>query len=90
MMSFLSDHPTKPKLLYTVNEKINAIVPKITQKGVEGIESEIESAFLGSINEEVFEKANKGGNKLASLRSDIKKSRELLAKISPKMDEIHE
>ncbi|PID83893.1 hypothetical protein CSB09_03620 [Candidatus Gracilibacteria bacterium] len=90
MMSFLSDNPKKPKLLYTVNEKINAIVPKITQKGVEGIESEIESAFLGSINEEIFEKANRGGNKLSSLRADIKKSRELLAKIAPKMDEIHE
>ncbi len=90
MMSFLSDTPTRPKLLYTVNEKINAIVPKITQKGVEGIESEIESAFLGSINEEVFEKANKGGDKLASLRGDISKARELITEISPKVDEIHD
>lgn len=32
LVSFMSEHPTKPKLIYTVNQKINAIAPNITKK----------------------------------------------------------
>lgn len=32
LTSFLSDHPHKPTLVYTVNEKLNAIAPNITKK----------------------------------------------------------
>ncbi len=89
MLSFLDDNPTKPTIQYTVNEKINAIVPKITQKGVEWVEAQIESSLLWAINEEIFKKANKSGEKLASLKKSIQKTRTLLNKISPQMDDLH-
>ncbi len=89
MLSFLDDNPKKPTIVYTVNEKINAIVPKITQKGVEWVEAQIESSLLWAINEEIFKKANKSGEKLASLKKNIQKSRTLLNKIAPQMDDLH-
>lgn len=90
MMSFLSNEPKKPTLHYTVNEKINAIVPKITQKGVEGIEAQIESAFLGSLNESIFSEANSRGTQLARMRTDIEKTRSLIDEIVPQLPRIHE
>ena len=42
----LDENPQKPELDYYVNEKVNAIAPKITAKGASGITEEISKTLL--------------------------------------------
>src|SRR5690625_3758507 len=44
LTSFLDDEPEKPELDYYINEKINAIAPKVTNAGASGI---VESIHQG-------------------------------------------
>jgi putative membrane protein len=89
MMSFLSDNQKKPQIFYTVNDKINAIVPKITQKWVESIQSQIESAFIGSVNENIFWKTNMLGVEITNYRDDFNQARTLLKDLDSKLPAIH-
>jgi putative membrane protein len=54
MVTVLDENPMKPSLEYYVNEKINPIVPKITDKGVSTLQTEIGNAFIESFTEEIF------------------------------------
>lgn len=54
MVSILSDKIKKPTLLYYVNEKLNAVAPKITSKGATALQSEIQSQFLRTASGELF------------------------------------
>lgn len=58
MTSLLDEIPQNPQLLYTVNEKLNAIVPKITDKGASSIKENIQKAFIDAVNQVVMEKLN--------------------------------
>ena len=57
-ITFLDDEPQNPKLYYTVNEKINAIVPKITDQWASSIRNNIEESFTRTVNEVAMEKLN--------------------------------
>ena len=49
MASLLTGSPEKPKIRYYVNEKKNAIAPKITDKGVGAIQQKINEEFSGAV-----------------------------------------
>lgn len=44
----------KPEVQYTVNEKINAVAPKITGSGVSAITEQINESFIRSVSETVL------------------------------------
>ncbi|WP_425449632.1 YhgE/Pip family protein [Dethiothermospora halolimnae] len=54
MSTVISDNPMKPSLEYYVNEKINAISPKITDKGASVIQNKISTTFVESVTQQVF------------------------------------
>lgn len=85
LTSFLTDHPEKPTLVYSVNEKLNAIVPNITKKGVETVRDTIESSFISALYAEIFEKLNLTAEKIQSQQHTIARARALLDDIIPKM-----
>lgn len=87
MLSFLSDNPEKPEIIYTVNEKLNAIAPNITKKWVEAISSSIEANFIGSIYEEAFKKANKTAEKIQNHQKDLAKARKITNELTKKLPE---
>ncbi|MEG2538500.1 MAG: YhgE/Pip domain-containing protein [Clostridium sp.] len=60
IMSILKENPVKPRLIYTVNEKRNAVAPKITEKSASVIKDEITKSFIA----EVTTTAIKGLNEL--------------------------
>lgn len=60
ILSLLKENPVKPKLIYTVNEKRNAVAPKITEKSASVIKDEITKNFIA----EVTSTAVKGLNKI--------------------------
>ena len=57
-ITFLDEEPQNPVLDYTVNEKINAIVPKITDKWTSTIKENIEKQFIRTVDEVVMSKMN--------------------------------
>src|SRR5699024_5339342 len=56
---------------YYVNEKINAIAPKITDKGASVIVEEISSQFISTVNGIIFEMFNDIGLELEDSLLDI-------------------
>ena len=58
LLTFLDEEPQNPQLIYTVNEKINAIVPKITDKWTSTIKENIEKQFKRTVDEVVMSKIN--------------------------------
>lgn len=74
----LSDIPKKPELIYTVNEKINAITPKITVKGAEGLQDEISKNFVKIASRVIFTIFNQLGIELQKNLPDIEKLKTMI------------
>lgn len=57
-VTFLDEEPQNPKLVYTVNEKVNAIASKITNAWTSTIKENIERQFIRTVDEVVMSKMN--------------------------------
>ncbi len=71
LISFLSGNPTHPQIEYLVNLKVNAIAPKISDKGVDSIKAEVTSNLMSEISQTVLENANLLGDELTVNRKTI-------------------
>ncbi|MDQ0215331.1 putative membrane protein [Oikeobacillus pervagus] len=60
----VTDEPTKAEIVYHVNEKINAIAPKISSKGASGIIEAVSSNFIKTANGTIFKIFNELGIEL--------------------------
>ena len=49
LASIISDDLQRPQIKYYVNEKKNAIAPKITDKGIEAIREQVNSQFIDTV-----------------------------------------
>ncbi|MGE7942945.1 YhgE/Pip family protein [Lysinibacillus xylanilyticus] len=54
LTSILSNQPTKAHIDYYVNEKINAVSPKITIKGASGLTQQVSSEFISTVTGTLF------------------------------------
>ncbi len=64
MASVLSKNPERAEILYTVNEKLNAVAPKITGKGAASIVEEVSENFTKEVDQAVLTEFNKAGIEL--------------------------
>ncbi|MFD0049601.1 YhgE/Pip family protein [Actinomycetes bacterium NPDC127524] len=64
MTSVLTDVPDKPVIQYYVNEKINAVAPKITSKGASGIAEQVSREFDRTASSIILSVFNDLGNEL--------------------------
>lgn len=87
--SFLTEIPQKAEIDYTVNEKINAIAPKITAKGASGIVEQVRKNFIQTANGTIFSIFNEIGIELEQERPTIEKVSNLILKLEGMMPEIH-
>lgn len=88
LATVLSDTPTKPELDYYVNEKKNAIAPKITSKGATSIVSEISSTFVKTANGVIFQAFNELGITLEEELPSIEKFKSLLFRFEKMMPDL--
>ncbi len=58
LTSLINSKVEKGEIIYTVNEKINAIAPKITDKGASTIQLEVNETIVESVSEVIFEVFN--------------------------------
>ena len=55
MMSIFSSNVTHPEIKYYINEKENAIAPKVTQKGANAVQQQINNTFIQTVSQTVLE-----------------------------------
>ncbi|MBU5337012.1 YhgE/Pip domain-containing protein [Intestinibacter bartlettii] len=64
LLSIISKDTKKAQIIYSVNEKINAIAPKITDKGASTIQLQVNQTVVKTAGEIVFNLLNDAGIKL--------------------------
>ncbi|EPA5252375.1 YhgE/Pip family protein, partial [Listeria monocytogenes] len=87
MVSVVNDNVTKPTIDYSVNEKINAIAPKMTESGATTIVNQISSEFVGTVSKAVLEEFNKAG---IDLENELPTIRRLKTKVFQVQDALPE
>ncbi|GAF07810.1 YhgE/Pip domain-containing protein [Paenibacillus pini] len=85
----LSDNPSKAEILYYVNEKINAVSPKITSSGASGIISEVSKNFIKTANGTIFKIFNDLGIELQNQLPTIEKVKTLVFKLEKNFPELN-
>lgn len=62
--SVLTENPQKPEIDYAVNEKVNAIAPKITSSGATALTAQISQNFIETASRAVLTKLKEAGIQL--------------------------
>ena len=82
MTSVSRTEPKRATIEYTVNEKINAISPKITNSGASAIANNISKNFVETANGIIFEKLHEAGIKFEENLPLIEKAKEEIFKLN--------
>ncbi|WP_314406837.1 YhgE/Pip domain-containing protein [uncultured Gemella sp.] len=82
MTSVSRTEPQRATIEYTVNEKINAISPKITNSGASAIANNISKNFVETANGIIFEKLHEVGIKFEENLPSIEKAKQEIFKLN--------
>lgn len=88
LTSFIDGEIKKPKIEYSVNQKINAIAPKIADKGASTIQSTISNEFINVASETLLGVFNDVGFELDENIISINKIKSKILSADANMDEI--
>jgi len=91
LTSILEINPQKPKIIFGVNEKINAVAPKITSSGASSVTAQISQTFVKTVGDAIFSGFFKAGIELEeALPSihDVEKQVFELEKALPQIEEM--
>ncbi|MBB6733101.1 YhgE/Pip domain-containing protein [Cohnella zeiphila] len=88
LATVLEETPQAAEIDYYVNEKINAIAPKITSSGATGIVEEVSSRFVETANGIIFNIFNQVGSELEANLPEIEKLESLIFELEDKFPEI--
>ncbi|MBP2000993.1 putative membrane protein [Paenibacillus shirakamiensis] len=89
IVSVLTPNPIKAEIVYEVNEKINAVAPKITSKGASSIIEEVNRNFVKTANGTIFRIFNQIGIELKRELPVIEKMKRLVYKLESMFPEIY-
>lgn len=89
LSSITTDEIERPRLDYYINEKINAISPKVAGKGASAIVENIDSTFVEEANAAVIKVFNNIGVELANNRENIEKMRDIIYRLEDDIPEIY-
>lgn len=87
-LSIISKEIKRPTLIYKVNQKSNAIAPKITDKGVTTIKSQVDTNIVETVDGTIFKILNEAGVSLEGSRDKILKLINGVININSRMPEI--
>ncbi|RNB89565.1 YhgE/Pip domain-containing protein [Brevibacillus fluminis] len=88
--TIMTNNPQKAEIIYTVNEKINAISPKITAKGASGVIEEVNQNFIKTANGTIFRIFNEIGVELQNQLPTIEKLKALVFRLEGMFPEINQ
>ncbi|WP_303964881.1 YhgE/Pip family protein [Sporosarcina ureae] len=89
LSSIVTDDIKQPTLDYYINEKINAISPKVAGKGASSIVENIDSTFVEQANKAVIKVFNNLGVELENNRVNIEKLRDLVYQLEYDIPDIY-
>ena len=88
LISFTKGEIKKPTINYYFNEKINAIAPKITDKGAQSLKEEISSNFINTASSTLFKALKEVGYDIETNLVSINKIKDLILTTNSNMSEI--
>lgn len=88
LLSFTKGEIDYPEIEYQVNQKINAIAPKISDKGAGTIQDTISTEFIETASKTLLEVFNEIGFNLDANLPSIKKITSKIIKVDENLDEI--
>src|SRR5699024_4453728 len=88
--SVLSDKPEKADMEYYVNQTINAIATKITDKAATVIGEDISIEFISTVNCYIFDIFNQIGLELKEEQPDIEKFQDYIFTLEEELPGIHD
>ncbi|RYL92116.1 YhgE/Pip domain-containing protein [Sporolactobacillus sp. THM7-4] len=78
--SILQKYPQRPEIIFSVNEKINSISPKVTASGATALSSQISQMFVKTVGNAVFFELHRAGIEAVQNLPMLKKvSRQIFA-----------
>jgi len=86
----ITDSPEKAQIEYYVNEKINSIAPKITEKGASVIVEQISSEFIATVNGVIFDMFNQIGLEIEEGLPDIQQFEQYIFTLESELPNIHD
>ena len=89
LISIVSAEARKGKIIYTVNEKINAIAPKLTEKGVTSLQNMISQTVVETVSNVIFDIANQIGVNLEEQIPNLTRAYEKLLDIQSNFGKIN-
>lgn len=90
ILSITNNNIEKPVLKYTVNEKTNAIAPKITDKGVTSIQQQVSGEIVETVDGIIFKIINSVGLEIQNAKPELRKIIDKLYEIDDKLPEIND
>lgn len=88
LTSIVTEETKKGKIIYTVNEKINVVAPKITEKGASTIQSEVNQTVVKTVSEIIFDIFNSTGIELEKQLPKLSNIENYLVEIQNKFKDI--
>lgn len=88
LLSFVSGDIKKPTIEYYINEKINAIAPKITDKGASSLQEQITNEFIDTASNTLLKAMNEVGYDIDSNLVSINKVKTLILETDANINEI--
>ena len=79
---------TKPKLIYTVNEKKNAIAPKMTDAGVKTVKGQVDDNIIKTVSGLLFRICNEVGVDIENNRQELRNIVDSVYKLDDNMPEL--
>lgn len=89
LTSIVSENIQKGRIIYTVNEKMNAIAPKLTDKGVSNLQNMISQTVVETVSNTVFDIANEIGVNLNEQLPKLTEAYDKLLEIQGKFGELN-
>ena len=90
ILTLIDREPVKPELEYYVNEKINAIAPKITDKGATTIQNQITTSFIDTVADKLIEVMNSVGIEIDKEYPTIEQLEDMMIGLQKRMPSIEE
>ncbi|MBW6410536.1 YhgE/Pip domain-containing protein [Clostridium weizhouense] len=89
MTSIITSEIKKGDIIYTVNEKINAIAPKLTNKGATGVQENISKSLIETVSKTLLTVSKELGLELEEQLPTISRIYNMLNEIRGKFSEIN-
>ncbi|MEG2290842.1 MAG: YhgE/Pip domain-containing protein [Clostridium sp.] len=90
LTSIVTDEVKKGEIIYEVNEKINAIAPKLTDKGATGVQENVSKAVVEAVSHAIFGVGNSLGIELENQIPKISTLHNSLLELQGKFNGINE